>query len=115
MRKHTYKVLLKEFSKLRKYPTSSSVHTISTCLDLLFNVLHQKRNKKEEENFYKDCMDTLNCDYSPPIYIYWVYEIFIKTLIIMFISINVHIPYVCNPLGPCISLVSNSIDLIMSY
>ena len=40
---------------------------------------------------------------------------FIKTLIIMSISTNIHRPYVCDPLGPYISLVDNSIDQITPY
>ena len=33
----------------------------------------------------------------------------------MSISTNIHKPYVCDPLGPYISLVSNSIDQITPY
>ena len=40
---------------------------------------------------------------------------FIKTLIIMSISTNIHRPYVCDPLGLYISLVNNYIDQITLY
>ena len=33
----------------------------------------------------------------------------------MSISTNIHRPYVCDPLGPYISLINNSIDQITSY
>ena len=33
----------------------------------------------------------------------------------MSISTNIHRPYVCDPLGPYISLVNNSIDQITPY
>ena len=33
----------------------------------------------------------------------------------MSISTNIHKPYVCDPLGPYISLVNNSIDQITPY
>ena len=45
----------------------------------------------------------------------WYEVFFIKTLIIMSISTNIHRPYVCDPLGPYISLVNNSIDQITPY
>ena len=35
--------------------------------------------------------------------------------IIMSISTNIHIAYLCGPLGLCILLVKNSIDLITPY
>ena len=35
--------------------------------------------------------------------------------IIISISTNIHIAYVCDPLGLCILLVKNSIDLITPY
>ena len=50
-----------------------------------------------------------------PLFIDIWYEVFYKTLITMFISTNIHRPYVCDPLGPYISLVNNSIDLITPY
>ena len=58
---------------------------------------------------------TLSCDRSTPIYRRLVCKIFIKTLIIMSISTNIHRPYVCDPLGPYISLVKNSIGQITPY
>ena len=58
---------------------------------------------------------TFSCDRSPPIYRHLVLSLFIKTLIIMSISTNIHKPYVCDPLGPYISLVNNSIDPITPY
>ena len=36
-------------------------------------------------------------------------------LIIIYISINIYRTYVCDPLTSYISLVNNSIDIIMSY
>ena len=60
-------------------------------------------------------MGTLSCDRSPPIYGQLVYRFFIKTLIIMYISTNIYRLYVCDPLGPYISLVNNSIDQITPY
>ena len=60
-------------------------------------------------------MSTLSCDHSPPIYRPLVCEFFIKTLIIMFISTNIHRSYVCDPLGPYISLVNNFIEQITLY
>ena len=60
-------------------------------------------------------MGTLSCGYSPPIYRHSVCEFFIKTFIIMSISTNTHRPYVCDLLGPYISLVNNSIDQITPY
>ena len=60
-------------------------------------------------------MGTLSCGCSLSIYRYLVCIFFIKTLIIMYISIIIHGPYVCDPLGPYISLVNNSIDLMKFY
>ena len=45
----------------------------------------------------------------------WNEVFFIKTLIIMSISTNIHKPYVCDPQGPYISLVKNFIDQITPY
>ena len=50
--------------------------------------------------FYKACMETLSCDYSPTIYRYLVFEFFIKTLITTFIYTIIYRPYVFVPLGP---------------
>ena len=60
-------------------------------------------------------MSTLSCVRSLPIYRYLVCDFFINTLIIIFISTNIHRPYVSDPLGPYISLVNNSIDQITPY
>ena len=55
-------------------------------------------------------MGTFSCGRSPHIYKRLVYRFFIKTLIIMSISMNIHKIYVCDPLGRYISQVNNSID-----
>ena len=60
-------------------------------------------------------MGTLSGDRSLLIYRYLVCRFFIKILIIMSISTNIHSPYVYDPLGPYISLVNNSIGLIKLY
>ena len=60
-------------------------------------------------------MGTSSCG-RPPLFIDIWYEVFfIKTLIIMSISTNIHKPYVCDALGPYISLVNNSIDQMTPY
>ena len=43
-------------------------------------------------------MDTLRWDCFPLIYRHWVCKFVIKTLIIIYMSIDVHLPYVCDPL-----------------
>ena len=48
MRKHTYRVSLKEFLKLFKCLASSGIHTISGWLDLLSKSLHQERKRRKE-------------------------------------------------------------------
>ena len=60
-------------------------------------------------------MVTLSCGRSPPIYRYFIYEFFIKILIIIFISTNIYTPYGCDPLGQYITLVNNSIDPITPF
>ena len=55
-------------------------------------------------------MGTSSYGHSIPIYGYLVHRFFIKALIIMSISTNIHRPYVCDLLGPYISLVNNSIE-----
>ena len=60
-------------------------------------------------------MGTLINGRSLPIYRHLIYEFFIKTHIIMSIFTNIRIPYVCDPVGPYISLVKNSIDKIKPY
>ena len=70
---------------------------------------------KKRENSHKACMGTLSRGRSISIYRHLVCGFFIKTLIIISISTNIHRPYVCEPLGPYISLVNNSIGPITSY
>ena len=41
--KSTLTGFIEEFSKIFKYPTSSSIHNIIGGLALIFNTLHQKR------------------------------------------------------------------------
>ena len=60
-------------------------------------------------------MGNLSCDHSPFIYRHLVRRFFIKTLIIVSISINIHRPHVCDPLSSYISLVNNSIGPITPY
>ena len=74
-----------------------------------------REKEKKGENSHNACMGTLSCGHSPPIYRHLERGFFIKILIIMSISTNIHKPYVCNPLGPYISLVNNSIDQITPY
>ena len=74
-----------------------------------------REKEKKGENSHKACMGTFSFDYSFPIYRHLVCKFFIKTLIIMSISTNIHRPFVCDPLGPYISLVNNSIDPIKPY
>ena len=47
MKKHDYKVSLKDFLKLFKCLASSNIHLISRRLDLLFIALHQERKRKK--------------------------------------------------------------------
>ena len=58
-----------------------------------------REKEKKGENSHKACIDNLSCGRSLPIYRYLVCRFFIKVLIIMSISINIHRPYVCDPLG----------------
>ena len=60
-------------------------------------------------------MGTLSFGHSPHTYRYLVCKFFIKALIIKSISSDIHRPYACDPLGPYISLVNNSIDPITPY
>ena len=71
--------------------------------------------EEARKNSYKACMGTLSYGHSLLIYRYLVNEFFIKTLIIITISTNIYIIYVCDPLDLYISLVNNSIDQITSY
>ena len=79
-------------------------------IDLLLNALHQE---KKGENFYKACIGTLSYSYSSLIYRHLVCEIFTKTIIITSLSSNIHRLYVCDPLGPYILLVNNSIETLI--
>ena len=115
MRKHTYRVSFKEFLKLFKCLASRGIHTVSGWLDLLFKALHKERKRRMERI-------PTRLSWAPsvvvilPLFIdIWNEIFFIKTLIIMSISTNIHKPYVCDPLGPSISLVNNSIDQITPY
>ena len=74
-----------------------------------------REEEKKGENSHKACMGTLSCGHYPPIDRHLVCEFFIKTLIIMSISTNIHRPYVCDPLSPYISLVNNSMLQITPY
>ena len=75
----------------------------------------EKEKEKKGENSHKSYMGTLSCLRSPSICKNLVCGFFIKTLIIMSISTDIHRSYVCDPLGPYISLVNNSIELIIPY
>ena len=116
MYEKTYlQVSLKEFLKLFKYLASSGIHTVSGWLDLLFKPLHQERKRKKERILTRLAWVPLVVVVLPLFIDTW-YDVFhIKTLIIMSISTNIHRPYVCDPLGPYISLVNNSIDQITPY
>ena len=115
MRKHTYKVSLKEFLKLFKCLASSHIHMVSGWLDLLSKALHQERKKRME----RICTRLARAPWVVVIltlFIEILYEVFfIKTLIIMSTSTNINKPYVCDLLGPYIVLVNSSIDQITSY
>ena len=115
MRKHTYRVSLKEFLKLFKCLASSGIHTVSRWLDLLFKALCQERKRSMKRI-------TTRLAWAPsvvvilPLFIDIWNEVFsLKTLTIMSISTNIHRPYVCDPLGPYISLVNNSLEQITPY
>ena len=60
-------------------------------------------------------MGTLSCGHSPPIYRHLVCYFYIKTLIIMFISTNIHTLYVRDHLGPYILPINNYVDLLKPY
>ena len=115
MRKYTYVVLLKEFLKLFKCLTSSGIHTIFRWLDLLLKALHQERKRRNERILTKLAWAPSVVVVLPLFIDIWYEVFFIKTLIILSISTNIHRPYMCDPLGPYISLVNNSIDQITPY
>ena len=115
MRKHTYMDYLKEFLKLFKCLASSGIHTVSGWLDLLFKALHQERKRRMERIPTRLVWAPRVLVVLPLFIDIWNEVFFIKTLIIMSISTNIHRHYVCDPLGPYISLVNNSIDQITPY
>ena len=105
-------VSLKEFLKLFNCLASSGIHMVSGWLDLLFKAFHQERKRRKERILTR-------LAWAPsvlavlPLFIDISNEVFfIKTLIIMSISTNIDKPYVCDPLGPYISLINNSIDQV---
>ena len=57
-----------------------------------------REKEKKGENSHKACMGTFSCGRSPRIYRHLEWGFFIKILIIMSISTNIHKPYVCDPL-----------------
>ena len=115
MRKHTYKVSLKEFLKLFKCLASIGIHTVSGWLDVLFKAFHQERKRIMERIPIRLVWAHLVVVVLPIFIDIWYEVFFIKTLIIMSISTNIHRPYACDPLGPYISLVNNSMDQITPY
>ena len=91
MRKRTYKVLLKKFLKVFKNLACHGIHTICGWLN---HVISSSREKeKKGENYQKACMGTLSYDRYPLIYRHLVCVLFIKTFIIILLSINIHIQY----------------------
>ena len=116
MYEKTYlQVSLKEFLKLFKCLASSGIHMVSGWLDLLFKPLNHER-KRRKERIPTRLAWTPSVVVVLPLFIdIWNEVFFIKTPIIMSISTNIHKPYVCDPLGPYISLVNNYIDQITPY
>ena len=115
MRKHTYRVSLNEFLKLFKCLASSCIHTVSGWLDLLFKDLQQER-KRRMERIPTSLAWAPSIVVVLPLFInIWNEIFFIKTVIIMSISTAIYKPYVCDPLGPYISLVNKSTDQITPY
>ena len=114
MRKHVLKVSLKEFLKLLKYLASSSINTISVVRSPLQSSSSREKDKIGE-SFHKACMGTFSSNRSPPINRHLVCKFFMKTLIIMSISIKIYRPYVCDPLDLYISLVNNYKYPIIPY
>ena len=69
---------------------------------------------KKEESFHKVFMGTFSCCYCLPIFRHRVFKFFTKPLSVLSISTKyVQRPFVCDPLGPNIFLVNNSIDPII--
>ena len=66
-----------------------------------------RENEKKGANSHKTCIGTLICGRPLPIYRHLVRGFFIKTLTIISIFTKIYRPYVFDPLGPYISLVSN--------
>ena len=115
MRKHTYMVSLKEFLKLFKCLASSNIHTVFGWLDLLFKALHQERKRRKERIPTRLAWVPWVVVILPLFIDIWYKVFFTKTLKIMYIATNIYRLYVCDPLGPYISLVNNSIDQITPY
>ena len=115
MRKHTYRLSLKEFLKPFKCLASSGIYTVFRWLDLLFKALHQERKRRMKRIPTRLAWAPSIVVVLPLFIDIWNEVFFIKTLIIMYISTNIHKPYVCDPLGPYISLVNNSMDQITLY
>ena len=99
MYEKTYlQVPLKELLKLFKCLASSGIHMVSAWLDLLFKALHQERKRKNERIL-------IRITWAPwvmvilPLFIdiWYVDYLYIKIIIIMSISTNIHRPYLCNP------------------
>ena len=115
---YIYKFILRGFIErvleLFKLSPSNNIYAIVKQLDLLFNVFQYKRKRRKGIVSHKVHMSTLGCDYSPLIYKHKLYELFTKTLKIIFIYINAHQPqnYVCNCLDLYISLDNDFKDLI---
>ena len=86
-------------------------HNLQMIRSLLEHSWVQEEEKRRE-NFHSACIDTsimvvlfLFIDFGNV-------KFFTKTLIIMSISTDIYWPYVCDPLGPYISLVNDSINPI---
>ena len=80
------------------------------------NEIYSPREKeKKRDNFPKASVGTLSCGHFLLIYRNLVYELFTMTLIIIYISTNIDRPYMCDHLGPYISLVYKSVDPMIPY
>ena len=105
-------VSLKEFLKLFKCLASSGIHTIFRWLDLIFKDLHQEKKRRKERIPTRLARAPSLVVILPQFIDIWYEVFFTETIIIMSISTNIHKTYMCDPLGPYISLVNNSIDQI---